>query len=85
MRTDECEKFRELKRTLTCAPILAFVNFTKPFVLEVDPSHQGLGAILSQENQGRLKPVAYASRSLWRSERNMDNYSSMKLELLALK
>lgn len=86
MWTDECEQsFRELKRTLTCAPILAFADFTKPFVVEVDASHQGLGAVLSQENQGRLKPVAYASRSLRRSERNMENYSSMKLELLALK
>lgn len=86
MWTDACEQsFRELKRTLTCAPILAFADFTKPFVVEVDASHQGLGAILSQENQGRLKPVAYASRSLRRSERNMENYSSMKLELLALK
>ncbi len=66
MWTDECEQ-----RGL-CAPILAFVNFTKPFVLEVDASHQGLGAILSQEHQGKVKPVAYAShrsegqRETWR-------------------
>jgi len=51
MWTDECEQnFRELKRTLTSAPILAFADFTKPFVVEVDGSHQGLGAVLSQEN-----------------------------------
>ncbi len=86
MWTDECEQsFEELKRMLTCAPVLAFADFTKPFVLEVDASHQGLGAILSQENQGKLKPVAFASRSLRRSEKNMENYSPMKLELLALK
>lgn len=86
MWTNECEQsFEELNRKLTSAPVLAFADFTKPFVLEVDASHQGLGAILSQENQGRLKPVAFASHSLRRSERNMENYSSMKLELLALK
>jgi len=51
MWTDECEQnFRELKRTLTSAPILAFADFTKLFVVEVDASHQGLGAVLSQEN-----------------------------------
>lgn len=86
MWTEECERsFSELKRMLTSSPVLAFADFTKPFVLEVDASHQGLGAVLSQEQQGKLRPVAYASRSLRGSERNMENYSSMKLEFLALK
>lgn len=34
---------------------------------------------------GKLHPVACASKGLHRSERNMNNYSSRKLELLALK
>ncbi len=34
---------------------------------------------------GKLRPVAYASRGLRESELNMDNYSTMKLEFLALK
>ena len=86
MWTEECERsFSDLKKMFTSTPILAFADFTKPFVLEVDASHQGLGAVLSQEQQGKLKPVAYASRSLRGSERNMENYSSMKLEFLALK
>ena len=86
MWTEACENsFSDLKKMFTSTPILAFADFTKPFVLEVDASHQGLGAVLSQEQQGKLKPVAYASRSLRGSERNMENYSSMKLEFLALK
>ncbi|KAK5913555.1 hypothetical protein CgunFtcFv8_008078 [Champsocephalus gunnari] len=86
MWTEECNhSFSELKRMFTSTPILAFADFTKPFVLEVDASHQGLGAVLSQDHQGKLRPVAYASRSLRGSERNMENYSSMKLEFLALK
>lgn len=32
-----------------------------------------------------MRPIAYASRGLRPSERNMANYSSMKLEILALK
>ena len=44
-----------------------------------------MGAILSQEHQGKVRPVAFASRGLRAAERNMKNYSSMKLELLAVK
>lgn len=47
--------------------------------------HQGLGAVLSQEHGGKHRPVAFASRGLRPSECNMQNYSSMKLEFLALK
>ncbi|KAI2654721.1 Retrovirus-related Pol polyprotein from transposon 17.6 [Labeo rohita] len=52
---------------------------------EADASNLGLGAVLSQEQGGLRRPIAFASRGLRPSERNMTNYSSMKLELLALK
>uniref|UniRef100_A0A3P9K638 ribonuclease H n=1 Tax=Oryzias latipes TaxID=8090 RepID=A0A3P9K638_ORYLA len=82
----ECEQsFQELKTALTTTPVLAYADFQKPFVLEVDASHAGLGAVLSQEHGGKLRPVAFASRSLKPAEKNMNNYSSMKLELVALK
>ena len=40
---------------------------------------------MSQEQGGKVRPIAFASRGLKRSERNMENYSSMKLEFLGLK
>ena len=84
--SDECEvSFESLKGKLVSAPVLAYADFSRPFVLEVDASHSGLGAVLSQEQDGRVRPIAYASRSLRPTERNMSNYSSMKLEFLALK
>ncbi|KAL7849489.1 hypothetical protein SRHO_G00211120 [Serrasalmus rhombeus] len=84
--SDECEEaFRLLKDKLVTAPVLAYADFAKPFILEVDASHTGLGAVLSQEQEGKPRPVAYASRGLHPTERNMSNYSSMKLELLGLK
>lgn len=67
------------------SPILGYPDFTKPFVLETDASFQGLGAVLSQDQDSRRVVIAYASRTLKPTERNMNNYSSMKLELLALK
>ena len=41
--------------------------------------------MLSQEVDQKLRVVAYASRRLKPTEKNMQNYSSRKLELLALK
>lgn len=84
--TEECEEgFKNLKASLTTAPVLAYADFSQPFILEIDASHRGLGAVLSQDQGGRIRPVAYASRALSLSERNISNYSSMKLEFLALK
>ena len=78
--------FDRLKDELTRAPVLGYPDFKHPFILEVDASHLGLGAVLSQEQEnGRRVVIAYASRSLKKNEQNMNNYSSMKLELLALK
>ena len=84
--TEGCRaSFEGLKTKLTTAPVLAYANFSQPFILEVDASHGGLGAVLSQEQEGKVRPIAYASRGLRPTERNMTNYSSMKLEFLALK
>uniref|UniRef100_A0A3B1J0Z4 Gypsy retrotransposon integrase-like protein 1 n=1 Tax=Astyanax mexicanus TaxID=7994 RepID=A0A3B1J0Z4_ASTMX len=84
--TPQCESsFEALKGKLVSAPVLAYADFSRPFILEIDASHSGLGAVLSQEQEGGVRPVAYASRGLRPPERNMVNYSSMKLEFLALK
>ena len=48
-------------------------------IVETDASFQGLGTVVSQEHG----VISYASRGLRPAERN--DYSSMKLELLALK
>lgn len=79
------QSFDALRLKLTNAPVLAYANFALPFILEVDASHGGLGAVLSQEQEGKVRPVAFASRGLRPTERNPYNYSSMKLEFLALK
>ena len=84
--TPECdEAFNLLKQRLTTAPVLAYADFSLPFIVEIDASYQGLGAVLSQEQEGKRRPIAFASRALKKTEKNMTNYSSMKLEFLALK
>lgn len=84
--TPECEAaFQCLKQELLQAPILAYADFSSPFVLYIDASSGGLGAVLAQQQGGLERVIAYASRSLHPAERNDANYSSFKLELLALK
>ena len=78
--------FDKLKECLVGADVLAFADFSKPFIVETDASQEGLGAILSQvQPDGTTRVIAYASRSLRPTERNKTNYSSFKLEMLAMK
>nr|GFC25442.1 retrovirus-related Pol polyprotein from transposon 17.6 [Tanacetum cinerariifolium] len=58
--------FQLLKRKLCSAPILAFPEGSKNFVVYYDASHKGLGAVLMQKE----KVIAYASRQL-KKELNM--------------
>ena len=77
------EAFDCLKATYLQAPILAFLDFNKPFLLETDASGRGLGAVLSQKQaDGRYHPIAYASRVM---NETKQRYHSNKQEFLALK
>ena len=76
---------RLLKPLITClqAPILAFPDFNKPFLLETDASGRGLGAVLSQKQaDGQYHPIAYASHVMNETEQR---YHSNKQEFLTLK
>ncbi len=82
----ECQQaFDQLKEALINAPILAYADFSLPFRLYTDASFDGLGAVLAQIQGDKERVIAYASCSLHLAERNNQNYSSFKLELLALK
>ena len=80
----ECEdSFLKLKEICRETPVLAYANYERPFKLMTDASKKGLGAVLSQVGEdGRERPVAFASRTLSKAEKN---YTTHKLEFLALK
>jgi hypothetical protein len=61
--------------------ILIRPDFTKPFILHTDASALGLGAVLSQEINGKDKPISYASR---RTSRTESSYGASQLEMLAV-
>ena len=76
------EVFCQLKQLLINAPVLAFPDFTKDFILETDASGVGLGAILAQgDKDGNVHPIAYASRTLQQHEKN---YAVTELEALGI-
>ncbi len=82
--TDACETaFQTLKTLLTESPILAYPSMKEgdKFILDTDASDVGLGTVLSQVQGGEEKVIAYASKTLSRSQRN---YCTTYKELLAV-
>ena len=77
------ESFERLKEICSQTPVLGYADYTKPFRLNTDASTEGLGAALYQtQEDGTERVIAFASRTLGKSERN---YDAHKLEFLALK
>ncbi|QRW25741.1 Retrotransposable element Tf2 protein [Rhizoctonia solani] len=78
----EQQSFEGLKKCLTSAPLLLQPDTTKQFYIECDASDYATGAILSQRNEeGKLAPVVYLSKSLSLAKKNYDIFDK---ELLAV-
>src|SRR5205814_4992346 len=78
-----CEQaFRELKRRLVSAPLLAHFNHNIPSMLETDASDGVIAGVLSQKQcDGEWHPVAYYSKTMIDAELN---YPIHDKELLAI-
>ncbi|XP_041376684.1 uncharacterized protein K02A2.6-like [Gigantopelta aegis] len=81
--SDQCEEaFCAVKALITSPEVLTHYNPNLPIRLACDASPVGLGAVLSHVmDDGVERPIAYASRSLTKAERN---YSQIDKEALAL-
>ena len=74
--------FQTLKQHLCSAPVLAYPDFDRPFLLQTDASDVGLGAVLAQRHiNGQERVIAYARYTLSQREQN---YSTMEKEALAI-
>ncbi|MBW0477973.1 hypothetical protein O181_017688 [Austropuccinia psidii MF-1] len=74
-------QFQILKEAFTTEPILAHFNPSLPTIVETDPSHHALIAVLSQLNYSGKHPIAFDSRKLLPDELN---YEIHEKELLGL-
>ena len=70
--------FERLKEAITEESQIAFYDTRQPVTLEVDASMKGLGAALVQDKE----PVAYASKSLTKTQANYSNIECAMLPLV---
>ena len=73
--------FQRVKQELTSLPIPAKYDMSLSVGLACDASEKGLGVCLFQVTEGKEHPVAYASKSLTKAQRN---YSQIELETLSI-
>ena len=78
----ECDSsFVTLKNKIMSAPVLAHPDPSQMFILTTDASTVGIGAELAQSTPNGVRPVAYFSRVLTKTERK---YSTYDREFLAI-
>nr|XP_050022662.1 uncharacterized protein LOC126516584 [Dermacentor andersoni] len=78
---EQDDAFRALSKALVDTAELKLPDLNREFVVQADASDLGIGAVLLQEHEDVLRPVAFASRSLTPAERN---YSVTERECLAI-
>ena len=79
------ESFEKLKTALVNPPVLIFPDRSlnaPPFLLQVDASGVGAGAVLLQERNGLNHPIAYISMSF---SPQIQRYSATERELCAMR
>ena len=73
--------FEELKDKITSQPVLALLKREGKFWVETDTSGHAIGGVLSQEQEGKWKPIVFLSRTMQLVRQNYEIYDK---ELLAV-
>ena len=73
--------FDELRKRLVTAPVLGYPDPALGYILDTDASDVGVGAVLSQMQEGKERVIAYYSKTLTPAEKN---YCVTRRELLAV-
>jgi len=59
---EQQKAFKKLKEKITSQPVLALPKREGNFQIETNASGHTIGAVLSQEQDGKWKPIAFLSR-----------------------
>ena len=82
MWTEEHQQaFEELKKKITSQLVLSLLKRKGKFRVKTNASEHTIGEILSQEQEGKWKPIAFLSRTMQLVERNYKIYNK---ELLVI-
>ena len=73
--------FEELKEKITSQPVLSLPRREGKFRVETDTSGHAIGGVLSQEQEGKWKPIAFLSRTMQLAKQNYKIYDK---ELLVI-
>ena len=73
--------FLALKEALVTPPILAYPRVNDPYILHTDASSTGIGAVLSQMQDGQERIIAYFSKQLSKTQRS---WAAIERECFAL-
>ena len=80
--SDECQSaFEKCKQEIASDKCLTYYSADKKLVLAYDASCYGVGAMISHVENGQERPIAFASRTLEKAERN---YSQIEREALGI-
>jgi hypothetical protein len=72
--------FQTLKQALMTTPILALLDFSKPFIIETDVSEMGIGAMLMQGGH----PLAFLCKALGPKSRGLSTYEKDYMVILVV-
>nr|XP_027102942.1 uncharacterized protein LOC113724214 [Coffea arabica] len=72
------EAFQKLKLAMCSTPVLAFPDFSQPFVIETDVCYGGIGVVLMQNR----RPLAFLSQSLGQKNLGLSIYEKKLLALV---
>ena len=74
--------FKELKGKIMSQPVLLLPRREGKFRVEMDASGHAIGGVLSQEQDGKWKPIASLSRMMQPAERNYEIYDKESLAIV---
>ena len=78
---EQQQAFDALKRAVASGPCLALPDESKPYIVHTDASGYATGAVLMQQHEGGLRPIAFLSKRMSEAEQR---YPVHEQELLAI-
>jgi len=74
--------FRELKEKITSQLVLSLLKREGKFRVETNASGHAIGGVLSQEQDGKWKPIVFLLRTMQSAERNYEIYDKKLLAIV---